>query len=132
MTDQIHAAIANLTTQRHDLSPIPVTFNGRKETEGVCRQCGGAIPVVPVGRPRKFCGERCAREWANTTKRLDRELAGLRMELEAVSGAAEPSDPNLDIRRQRATTLRLRREALAVEVDKRTERRELRRRGIDA
>jgi hypothetical protein len=41
----------------------------------LCPQCGDQVPVVPVGRPRRFCTDDCRKRWHADTSIMKNELA---------------------------------------------------------
>ena len=48
----------------------------RKEsTEGVCLECGAALPTVPHIKPRRFCSGTCRQKWWNSHLHLVKRKA---------------------------------------------------------
>jgi endogenous inhibitor of DNA gyrase (YacG/DUF329 family) len=88
-----------------------------------CSQCGGSVPVVAVGRPRRFCSPECSRLWTIEGKRLDREIESVRRERDDTAGKGHYWNGEWQIRKA---------DALTAELEKLEERRELRRRGVSA
>jgi hypothetical protein len=43
-----------------------------------CPQCKGTLPPPTTGRPRRFCCDRCRREWNNASSILRNEAEWLR------------------------------------------------------
>ena len=69
----------NRAAEIHTQSPPRTPTTAGKKP---CPECGGPVPAVRVGRPRRFCSERCAREWRNEDKALAREVVSVRLELD--------------------------------------------------